>query len=152
MHCDEPEEWDGDGVGGRLKREGVFLLLFGRSVVSNSVTPWTAACQAFLSFTISRSLLKFMSIELVMLSNHLILGCPLLLLPSIFPSIHISQQIYIPKLIHIVQQKPIQRCKAIILQLKANLKKTFKSVKKKKDVCVVYAWRERGGFLRNWFM
>ena len=50
------------------------------------VTPWTAACQAFLSFTISWSLLKLMSIELVMPSNHLILCCPLLLLPSIFPS------------------------------------------------------------------
>ena len=49
------------------------------------VTPWTAACQASLSFTISRSLLKFMSIELVMLSNHLILCCPLLML-SILPS------------------------------------------------------------------
>ena len=50
------------------------------------VTPWTAAHQASLSFTISRSLLKLMSIELVMPSNHLILCCPLLLLLSIFPS------------------------------------------------------------------
>ena len=49
--------------------------------------PWTAACQASLSFTISLSLLKLMSIELVMPSNHLILCQPLLLLPSIFPSI-----------------------------------------------------------------
>ena len=47
----------------------------------------TAACQASQSSTISQSLLKFMSIELVMLSNHLILCHPLLLLPSIFPSI-----------------------------------------------------------------
>ena len=53
------------------------------------VTPWTAACQASLSITNSQSLLKFMSIELVMPSNHLILCCPLLLLPSIFPSIRI---------------------------------------------------------------
>ena len=53
------------------------------------VTPWTAACQASLSFTNSRSLLKLMSIELVMPSNHLILCCPLLLLPSIFPRIRI---------------------------------------------------------------
>ena len=52
-------------------------------------TPWTAACQASLSFTISRSLLQFMSIESVMLSNHLILCHPLLLLPSIFPSIRV---------------------------------------------------------------
>ena len=49
--------------------------------------PWTAAHQAFLSFTISQSLLRFMSTELVMLSIHLILCCTLLLLSSIFPSI-----------------------------------------------------------------
>ena len=54
-----------------------------------SVTPWTAACQAPLSSTISQSLLSFMSIELVMLSNHLILCLPLLLLPSVFPSIRV---------------------------------------------------------------
>ena len=53
------------------------------------VTLWTAAHQASLSFTISQSLLKFKSIELVMLSNHFILCCPLLLLPSIFPSIRV---------------------------------------------------------------
>ena len=53
------------------------------------VTPWTAACQASLSFTISWSLLKLMSIESVMLPNHLILCCPLLLLPSVFPSIKV---------------------------------------------------------------
>ena len=51
--------------------------------------PWTAACQASLSFTISQILLKFMSIELVMLSNHFILCCSLLLLPSILSSIRI---------------------------------------------------------------
>jgi len=50
------------------------------------VTPWTAAHQASLSITISCSLLKFVSIES---SNHLILCCPLLLLPSIFPSIRV---------------------------------------------------------------
>ena len=49
-------------------------------------TPWTAARQAFLSFTISQSLLKLMSIESVMPSNHLILCHPLLLSPSIFPA------------------------------------------------------------------
>jgi len=53
------------------------------------VTPWTAACQASLSFTISWSLLKLMSIESVMLPNHLILCRPLLLLPSVFPSIKV---------------------------------------------------------------
>ena len=52
------------------------------------MTPWTAARQASLSFTSSRSLLRFMSIESVMLSNHLIL-CRPLLLPSIFPSIRV---------------------------------------------------------------
>ena len=51
------------------------------------MTPWTAAHQAPLSFTISQSLLKLMSVELMMLSNHLILCYPFLLLPSIFPSI-----------------------------------------------------------------
>ena len=56
------------------------------SHVQPFVTPWTAVLQAFLFFTVSRSLLKFMSIESVMLSNHLILCHPLLLLPSIFPS------------------------------------------------------------------
>ena len=52
-------------------------------------TPRTAACQAFLSFTISWSLLRFMSMELVMLSNHLIFCHSLLLLPSVFPSIRV---------------------------------------------------------------
>ena len=52
-------------------------------------TPWTAACQASLSITNSRSLLKLMSIKSVMPSNHLIFCCPLLLLPSIFPSIRV---------------------------------------------------------------
>ena len=53
------------------------------------VTPRTAACQASLSITNSRRLLKLMSIDLVMPSNHLILCRPLLLLPSIFPSIRV---------------------------------------------------------------
>ena len=52
-------------------------------------TPWTAACQASLSITNSRSLLKLMSVELVMPSNHLILCHPLLLLPSVSPSIRV---------------------------------------------------------------
>ena len=53
------------------------------------VTPWTAAHQASLSITNSQSLFKLMSIESVMPSNHLILCCPLLFLPSIFPSIRV---------------------------------------------------------------
>ena len=59
------------------------------SCVQLFVTPWTAACQVSLSFTISQSLLKLMSIELVMPSNHLILCLPLLLLSSIFPRIRV---------------------------------------------------------------
>ena len=61
---------------------------FSHSVMSDSVTPWTAVCQASLSITNFQSLLKLMSIELVMPSNHLIL-CHPLLLPSIFPSIRV---------------------------------------------------------------
>ena len=53
------------------------------------MTPRTAAHQAFLSFTISWSLFRLMSIELVMPSNHLILCCPLLIPPSVFPSIRV---------------------------------------------------------------
>ena len=53
------------------------------------VTPWAAACQASLSITNSQSILKLMSIELVMSSNHLIHLCRPLLLPSIFPSIRV---------------------------------------------------------------
>ena len=62
---------------------------FSCSVVSDSATLWTAACQTFLSITNSQSSLKLLSIELVMPSNHLILCHLLLLLPSIFPSIRI---------------------------------------------------------------
>ena len=78
-----------------LNGESVFKNLifrssvqFSLSVVSDSVNPQTAACQASLSITNSRSLLKLMSIESVMPSNHLIL-CRPLLLPSIFPSIRV---------------------------------------------------------------
>ena len=61
---------------------------FSRSVVSNSANPWTAARQASLSITNSQSLLKLMSIESVMPSNHLIL-CRPLLPPSVFASIRV---------------------------------------------------------------
>ena len=57
--------------------------------MSDYVIPWTAAHQAFPCHSLSQSLLKFISIELVMPSNHLILCHPLLLLPSIFPSIRV---------------------------------------------------------------
>ena len=67
----------------------LLLLLFSCSVVSDSSTPWTTAGQASLSFIIDWSLLTLMSAESVMPSNHLILCHPLLLLPSIFPSIRV---------------------------------------------------------------
>ena len=61
------------------------------------MTPWTATCQASLSFTVSWSLLKLMSIESVIPSNHLILCHPLHLLPSIFPSIRVfSNELALP--------------------------------------------------------
>ena len=56
---------------------------------SSFLTPWSAELQAFLSFTISLCLLKLISLESVMPSSYLILCCPLLLLPSIFPSIRV---------------------------------------------------------------
>ena len=62
-------------------------LQFSLSVMSDLATPWTVACQTFLSIIYSQSLLKLMSNELVMPSNDLILCRPLFLLPSIFPSI-----------------------------------------------------------------
>ena len=65
------------------------LLLFSHSVTSDSMTPLTAANQAYLYFTISRNLLRLMSIALVMPSNHLVFCYPLLFLPSIFPSIRV---------------------------------------------------------------
>ena len=66
-----------------------FVVVQSLSCVLLFATPWTAAPQASLSFTISRSLLKFMSIELMISSNHLVLCHPFLLLPSIFPSFRV---------------------------------------------------------------
>ena len=66
-----------------------FSLVKSLSCVRLFATPWTTACQASLSITNSWSLLKLMSIELVMPSNHLILCRPLLILPSIIPSIRV---------------------------------------------------------------
>ena len=71
-----------------------FVVVQSLSRVHLLVMPWTAACQASLCFTISWSLLKLMSTELMMLLNHLILCHPLLLLPSVFPSI----RVYLKKL------------------------------------------------------
>ena len=66
-----------------------FSLVQSLSHVLLFATPWTATPQASLSITNSWSLLKLMSIKLVIPSNHLILSCPLLLLPSIFPHIRV---------------------------------------------------------------
>ena len=67
----------------------IFAGVQSLSHVQLFVTPWTAACQASLSFTISQILLRLMSIESMMPSNHLVLCCPLVLLSSIFPSIRV---------------------------------------------------------------
>ena len=67
----------------------IFSSVQSLSRVRLFATPWTAACQASLSITNSQSLLKLMSIQLVMPSNHLILCRPLLLLPSIFPGVRV---------------------------------------------------------------
>ena len=69
-----------------------FVVVQSLSRVRLFETAWTAARQASLSFTVSQSLPKLMSIESVMPSNHLILCRPLLLLPSIFPSIKVFFQ------------------------------------------------------------
>ena len=70
---------------------------FSCSVVSDSATPWTAACQASLSITNTQNLLKLMSLASVMPSNHLILCHPLLLPPSIIPSIRVfSYELVLP--------------------------------------------------------
>ena len=73
-----------------LENPGWYLLSwFNYSIAQLCSSPWTAARQASLSITNSQSLFKFMSTESVMPSSHLILCCPLLLLPSMFPSIRI---------------------------------------------------------------
>ena len=83
----------------QLPESRIFYGIFHARILVSSVqflshvwlfeTPWTAACQVSPFFTISQSLLKLMSIELVMPSKHFILCHPLLLLPSIFPSIRV---------------------------------------------------------------
>ena len=85
-----PKERQCQGIFKLLYNCAHFLFCFqSLSHVQLFATSWTAACQASLSFTISWSLLKLMSIESVMPSNYLILCYPLLLLPSIFPSIRV---------------------------------------------------------------
>ena len=74
-----------------MDKDVVHIFAVGHSLTHAQLfaTPWTAACQPSLSFTISQILLKFRSIEWVVLSTHLILSHPLLLLPSIFLSIQV---------------------------------------------------------------
>ena len=74
-------------VSGLYQSDSVPYIVAQSLIMSNSTIPWTVACKASLSSTISQSLLKFMSTESVMLSNDLILCCSLLLLPSVFPSV-----------------------------------------------------------------
>ena len=90
----EPEVRDKENFFGMVfYRKCRTLLLrqvqFSRSVMSDSVTPWTVALQPSLSITNTWSLLRLMPIESVMPSNHLILCSPLLLLASIFPSFRV---------------------------------------------------------------
>ena len=72
-----------------IRYASLFVVVQLLSRVQLFATPWTAACQAPLSSIGSQSLLRLVSIDLVMLSNHLILCCSLLLLPSVSPSIRV---------------------------------------------------------------
>ena len=78
--------------GGQEGLEDYCTLQFGRSVVSDSVTPWTAARQASLSIPNFQSLLKLMAIELMMLSNHLILAIPFSSSLQSFPALVFSNE------------------------------------------------------------
>ena len=79
----------------RIQERGLLVcsVQFSRSLVSDSVIPWSAARQASLSITNSQSLPRVMSIESVMLSNHLILCRPLLLPSSLFPSFRVFSDV-----------------------------------------------------------
>ena len=93
--------WQRETSVGLLIKSGRWVVVQLLSHVLLFATPWTAACQASLSFTISRSLLKLMSIESVMLSNHLILCLPL---PSIFPSIRVFSSHQVDKVLELQLQ------------------------------------------------
>ena len=82
----------------QFKKNSKYIVVQSVSHVQLFATPWTAARQASLSFTVSRILLRLMSIELMMASNHLVL-CHPLLLPSIFPifSFELALPIRLPK-------------------------------------------------------
>ena len=91
-------------------------------------TPWTAACQASLSITISQSLLKFMSIESVMPSNDLLLCRPLLLPPSIFPSIRVFSNESVSKYIESVSKTWKKRQERSINAVVVSISVLFSSV------------------------
>ena len=96
-------------AGGFLTTEPVGMrcfspVQFSCSVMSDSVTPWTAARQVSLSITNSWSLLKLTSVESVMPSKHFILCSPLLLLPSIFPSIRVFSNESVAKVLELQLQ------------------------------------------------
>ena len=76
-----------------LTKFKVMVVVQSLSCVWLFVIPWTAACKASLSFTVFWNLLRFLSVELVMPSNHLIFFCPLLLLPSVLPSLRVFSSI-----------------------------------------------------------
>ena len=112
---------------GRIQKFVIQLL----SCVQFFATPWTAACQASPSFTVFWSLLKLMSIESMITSNHLILCCPLLLF-STFPSIKIIyiSSYWVAKLFEIqLQHQSFQRVFRVILIsfLSKGLSRTFSS-------------------------
>ena len=90
--------------------EQIVVVVQSLSHVCIFATPWSAAHQASLPFTISRSLPKLMSIELVMPSNHLILCHPLFLLPSVFPIIRVfsryNELYLVVKVLELQQQLP----------------------------------------------
>ena len=86
--CLQPE-WSVQKADLNSSAWNLLLLLFSHSVISDYVITWTAVCEASLSFTISQSLFRLMSIKSGMQPNHLILCCPLLLLSSVFPSIRV---------------------------------------------------------------
>ena len=84
-----PSSWKSPSLSQNNWHTVSFIVVQSLSLVQLFLTPWTVARQASLSFTISWSLLKLMSLELVVPANYLIFCCPLLLLPSIFPSIRV---------------------------------------------------------------
>ena len=98
-----------------------FVIVQSLSCVRLFAISWTAACHASLSFTISQSLLKLMSVQSMMLSNHLILCHPLFLLPSIFPSIRVfSSQSALD-----ISMAKVRKLQLLVLVLPMNIQGDF---------------------------